>query len=702
MRHADNRPAVFKSIIAMATLSLIAAMLTGLTATAASAGPGYQKPSTGQCRNLTAAQARAATNSTTPISCATSHTAHTVGVSTLSAKAAKASKKKIKAAQLKKCQSLFNKYVGGSAVSRAKSAFALRVFSPTKAQKKKGARWFRCDAVLPRSSSLTPITTTKKPLLSSATSQALCWTSGGSATTCDAVHSHKATTAFKITGKKYPGAKKAKSLAKAGCDSRISGSFKYDAPTKSEWDLGKRYAVCLTPHTLPPPPPPPAGTAPETSLIVPTGNAPLGTPVTLRGEATDDVRVTAVEVSLRNSGGLYLQDNLTTFNSTVNYLPLQTEDGQLNSPYLSWTVNAGEDLPVGTFTARATVRSSSGLSSAVTDTFGVTNTVDNTDPVVTINTPNQITSTTSLDIIGEATDNAAVASVVVRLRRNSDSFWLRDNGSFASGTADLSADLTGQGTGSVDFGYVAGNRAVGTYLIRIIATDTSGNATTQDKTITVIAPPAGSTVRYEMNEAPGATTMVDADGNGPNATINQAGLDTGVVFNGATGYQWAFSEPASPPAKPERVISVPDSSVLDANNDVFTIEMRYRTSNSFGNIIQKGQSGGAQWKIQAPGGFPSCLFKSSAGTDQQIAVKSTIDLSDNQWHTLKCVRSGNNVTMSVDGVYNGQKNAPAGVTIGNVANNNVMSIGGKANCDQVTVTCDYFTGHIDYVRISHG
>jgi hypothetical protein len=29
-----------------------------------------------------------------------------------------------------------------------------------------------------------------------------------------------------------------------------------------------------------------------------------------------------------------------------------------------------------------------------------------------------------------------------------------------------------------------------------------------------------------------------------------------------------------------------------------------------------------------------------------------------------------------------------------------MTVGGKINCDQINVTCDYFSGDIDYIRIS--
>jgi len=211
------------------------------------------------------------------------------------------------------------------------------------------------------------------------------------------------------------------------------------------------------------------------------------------------------------------------------------------------------------------------------------------------------------------------------------------------------------------------------------------------------APPPTVEANYQMNEANGATTMVDSSGHGLNAPINQAGLDTGVSYGGAVGYLWAQRSPTQPPASPERVIQIPDNARLDPGSDTFTVEIRYRTKNKFGNITQKGQSAskGGQWKIQNPGGRPSCLFKGSAG---RVAARSKIALNDNQWHTIKCVREPNRVTIWVDGVNNNRKNGQSGV----IDNKIPMTIGGKINCDQIKTTCDYYSGMIDYVKISRG
>lgn len=203
---------------------------------------------------------------------------------------------------------------------------------------------------------------------------------------------------------------------------------------------------------------------------------------------------------------------------------------------------------------------------------------------------------------------------------------------------------------------------------------------------------------WQMNEPSGATVMTDSSGNGLNGVIDQDGLDTGYVVNGATGYHWARRSPTAPPPAPERVILVPDNSRLDPGTGTFTVEIRYRTSERFGNIIQKGQahSVGGQWKIQNPKGIPSCLFKDGSGNRVSTAAKTP--LNDNTWHVLTCVRTQSSVTMYVDGVFRNRKNGYSGV----IDNKKPVAIGGKSECDQVTVTCDYYTGEIDYVKLTRG
>ncbi len=132
--------------------------------------------------------------------------------------------------------------------------------------------------------------------------------------------------------------------------------------------------------------------------------------------------------------------------------------------------------------------------------------------------------------------------------------------------------------------------------------------------------------------------------------MDPTGITSGFGFDGATGYSWSRRAPEAGPPSPERVIQLPDSANLEPGNGAFTIEMRYRTGESYGNITQKGQSTtpGGQWKIQAPGGIPSCLFKGSSG---QVGTGAKTPLDDEQWHNLTCALTSTGVTLYVDGQY---------------------------------------------------
>ena len=115
----------------------------------------------------------------------------------------------------------------------------------------------------------------------------------------------------------------------------------------------------------------------------------------------------------------------------------------------------------------------------------------------------------------------------------------------------------------------------------------------------------------------------------------------------------------------------------------------------YGNFMQKGQStsNGGQIKVQGPGGIVQCLFKGADGT--RVGTGSPTALDDGLWHTVQCVHTETQVKEFVDGVRVAVKNGATGP----INNKQPFTIGGKHNCDQVTITCDYFSGDIDYVRV---
>ena len=200
---------------------------------------------------------------------------------------------------------------------------------------------------------------------------------------------------------------------------------------------------------------------------------------------------------------------------------------------------------------------------------------------------------------------------------------------------------------------------------------------------------------WQMNEAAGARTAVDSSGNGLNGVIGTS-VQTGVALTGGgTGYRFPYIKPNSPPADPQHLVTVPNDNRLNPGTGDFAIEFRMRTTHSFGNVIQKGQAGskGGYWKFQQPSGKITCLFRGSAGSS--TGTSGTVRVNDGNWHTVRCERTSSMVTMLVDGnVTSRNRNAT-----GTIANTRPMTIAGKGNCDQVAITCDYFSGDIDYVKI---
>ena len=224
---------------------------------------------------------------------------------------------------------------------------------------------------------------------------------------------------------------------------------------------------------------------------------------------------------------------------------------------------------------------------------------------------------------------------------------------------------------------------------------------------TLLSVPLGSSVTadgaaskvldLELNEAHGATVAHDTSGLHHNGDIGSH-----LVMNGQYGH-WDRHSPAEHVYYGARhLIVVPDAAdhSLDPGSGNFSVEIRFRTDDSFGNVIQKGQaaSSGGQVKFQIPGGRLTCMFKTPSGT--ATAGTRQLRLNDNQWHVVRCDRTPTSVTMYVDGDRISRTNHATGT----LDNAKPWTIGGKLNCGPGAGadSCDYFPGDIDYVRITKG
>jgi laminin G domain protein len=201
---------------------------------------------------------------------------------------------------------------------------------------------------------------------------------------------------------------------------------------------------------------------------------------------------------------------------------------------------------------------------------------------------------------------------------------------------------------------------------------------------------------WQLNERNGARTMIDDSGHGLDGTIGGE-VGTDVHGDGAIGYRFAKLDPDTPPTHPRHLVTVADSDELNPGTRDFAVTVRLRTTYQFGNIIQKGQATvrGGNFKMQIPNGIVECVFRGANGT---MLVASTHRLNDGQWHTVRCDRGYDGLELTVDGSPDAARRGWTGV----IENDWPLAIGGKTDCDQVHVGCDYYAGDLDYVRIDAG
>lgn len=207
---------------------------------------------------------------------------------------------------------------------------------------------------------------------------------------------------------------------------------------------------------------------------------------------------------------------------------------------------------------------------------------------------------------------------------------------------------------------------------------------------------------WHLDEAPGATTMVDSTGLGHDGNISSD------VVLGVPGDPAVSADPSNTAYEftgPNPIVRVPAALASDLNPGpapvTLSAHLRVPAALSAGdyNVLQKGQAttSGGNYKLEivakkttAPKfGYPACAFN-SPGVKQRVYGPRRID--DGQWHTVQCVLSATDVYAQVDGV-DGPKLARK---VGSIDNTADVTLGGKPN------NTHYFEGLADEVSISVG
>jgi hypothetical protein len=192
---------------------------------------------------------------------------------------------------------------------------------------------------------------------------------------------------------------------------------------------------------------------------------------------------------------------------------------------------------------------------------------------------------------------------------------------------------------------------------------------------------------WNFNEGAGARVAFDSSG------FNQRGTVGSDVRTGGGIYRF----PSVSGVRTQHLVTVPSNTRLNPGSSEYAVTVRFRTTRSLSNVVQKGQAGqsGGFWKVEVSGGRAICLFRAGNGT--QRAIGSSVRVNNGAFHTVRCERNAGSTRVIVDGAVRG---STAGFR-SSISNPRPVSIGGKSNCGG-SVTCDYFVGDIDYVRIQRG
>ena len=199
---------------------------------------------------------------------------------------------------------------------------------------------------------------------------------------------------------------------------------------------------------------------------------------------------------------------------------------------------------------------------------------------------------------------------------------------------------------------------------------------------------------WQMNEKPGSDVMRDSAGASGN---NNGQIGDNVELLGGV-YRFPYISRTA--VDPGQLVTVADSALNPGTAD-WSVTARMKFTKSYGNVLQKGQggTGNTYMKMQAPRGIVSCLFRGSAGS---VSVNSGVALNDGAWHVVTCRRAGDAVTMTIDaGTASAGTRRASGPT-GSISNSMPFTIGGKSKCNGDTVSCDYWVGDMDYVKVSTG
>jgi hypothetical protein len=241
----------------------------------------------------------------------------------------------------------------------------------------------------------------------------------------------------------------------------------------------------------------------DVTFTAPTAGESVNNPATISGTATDNFGIVRYALTVQANDGRYLQP-----------------DGSLDVEIATFTIPADAAggfsidlmMPAGNYNARARAYDTAGLRSVNSTEVSFTETgLETLAPDITIAAPvGSVEREVAIAVTGTATDNVAVASLVVQVR-NAAGLYLQPDHTLAAGVADVPVTITSGALGTTSANWaidLGATLPVDTYTVEATATDPSANTRTVSATVTVTAnspvPPVvtiispATSVNYEL------------------------------------------------------------------------------------------------------------------------------------------------------------------------------------------------------------